>query len=540
MSKFRSISKVSAVAAAVGMTASMALPVCAAPSAAEYYATVVRQNATAGNAEIAAAYQQACASVKKSSSSETGAIAANIYVEPGEAISGLMGIKPGTKVSLSGTTSFSGTDLGGDYKLRVNSTDIADISLAVIGDTVYASVPTISSAWVSLTQDEIIGMLGSQVTDGAAVSVPEDTSSLTSLNFTDLEFFNGEILTEERLDRIVTTYTDIYLKYATDVEIKENVEVAVGNLSDEYTEAVVTLSGEQLYGLVTEFAATAAKDADLLAIWESCGETAETYESLFASFNELFAGAQSEMADVSCVIETYFNSTGETMGMNVVVASESDPSMYSSSSAMTVIDGNTSAVEGHAVNSMFSYDYTASGSTDETGKTEFSGKTYVNINQIDEKGSVSQINQRYGFSYSGTETDGLLKMSAVVSDTEKFNLQVRISEDVCGARLIYFSNDQKVLTAVATLQDGKFKEIAAPTENVYSIAKEEEKGAYMATLDPTQLLANIEAARSDLGDAVTNMVLEAVKGFFTPEGADAVAADTSAETEAAADTASAE
>ena len=531
MSKFRSISKVSAVAAAVGMTASMALPVCAAPSASEFYADAIRKNAAASAAGITELYQMTCASYNAASGDDAkAAVATNLYIEPGEGFDSLLGgmklgIKPGTKIGFSGTSSLSGTDFGGDYKIYVNNNTIANASLVGIGDTLYASIPTISSSWISITADELM--------ESVSAMMPEDSGTTeglsadaTSIDMSKFDFFNGEVLTQERVDRLVKTYTDIYLKYATDVEINEKVDVTVGEFSDTYTEAAVTLSGEQLIGLTTDIITTAEKDEDIKAIWTSFGLSSEDYDSIFKELKGSLAESGKELADATCIIDLYFNDQGVIMGEAVSVSSESQPSANTYSSMMIVENetGDASAVEGHAATPVFSYDYIASGSTDATGKVEFNGKTYVDINEYDDKGNVSQINQRYGFSYSGTANDGLFKMSGVVSDTDKFTLQVRMKDDIGAARLNYFTDDQKVFTAVFTAQDAKFKEIKAPTENVYSMAKDDEFAAYMATVDPTNLLASIEGARGDLGDFVTSMILEAVKSVFAPESADATAA----------------
>lgn len=276
---------------------------------ANYYTWVTEKNTSELASQVAEGYRTYLEEQKKGQTANVTAKFA-LSDEASDMLSEAMaesGIEEGTilsdlkEVSLGVNSKVKDKTVNGSVFAALNGENIINLDMAGDYDAadLFFKITGLSDQWIMASNgEETEEMIGSSY------------SSL-STNLYDME----SIITPDELESLVVKYVDLYNSYISDVEIEKKEEIAIGDITVNYTVAEITLNEEKADEIAEGFI-NALKEDELvkeILVDRTESMTAEEYnESMDEALDEINDDSEE---DETIVIKTYIDPKGDIRGM---------------------------------------------------------------------------------------------------------------------------------------------------------------------------------------------------------------------------------
>lgn len=190
-----------------------------------------------------------------------------------------------------------GESMSGNIYTKFNDEEIVSLDTAVDlrAEELFFRIPALSEQWI--IAPDVITMDYDEVGE-KFVSDPES------------------IITPDELESLITKYSELYSSLLSDIQIEKKEEVAVGDITVNYTVAEVTLDKQVQSEMAEKFSA-AMKEDELLKsiIVDRLGAvTAEEYDSELDSMTENIKNSNNSYSET---IKTYIDANGDIRGIAI-------------------------------------------------------------------------------------------------------------------------------------------------------------------------------------------------------------------------------
>lgn len=135
------------------------------------------------------------------------------------------------------------------------------------------------------------------------------------------------IITPDELEQLAAKYVDLYNSLITDIEIEKKEEIAIGDISVEYTVAEITLTEKQCCDIAVEFINTVKEDELIKSIMvdRTKSMTAEEYdEYLENELEDIQHDDDYEYSDKTAIFKTYIDPNGDIRGISIDSSRDDD------------------------------------------------------------------------------------------------------------------------------------------------------------------------------------------------------------------------
>lgn len=192
--------------------------------------------------------------------------------------------------------------------LQLNGKDAANMNtyLDYSSKEAFIQIPEVSSSYLDLTS----------TLQEAASSIPMSDLYLTGA---DMEKYLPEA---DKIDKLITTYSDIVLKNIKKVERSQET-ITAGEISQECTKLAVTCDGEDVKKISKEILEELKEDNVVKEIIENIDASA--YDSFQTQIEDALAELESEEADDSKLeMNVYVDEKAQIVGRTVVLSAEGE------------------------------------------------------------------------------------------------------------------------------------------------------------------------------------------------------------------------
>lgn len=128
------------------------------------------------------------------------------------------------------------------------------------------------------------------------------------------------IITPDELEQLIVKYVDLYNSLITDIEIEKKEEIAIGDISVNYTVAEMTLTEKQCCEIAVEFINAVKEDELIKSIMvdRTNNMTAEEYdEYLDDALEDVQHDDDYEYSDKTASFKTYIDPNGDIRGISI-------------------------------------------------------------------------------------------------------------------------------------------------------------------------------------------------------------------------------
>ena len=279
----------------------------------DYYTWVTEKNTSETAAQLAESYRTYLDMQKDGQAAKTDVIF-DLSDEATEMLSSVLAesdmenmgaLNNLEQVKLTVDAKVKDSAVSGNILAAINEKEVISLDMAADYNAmdVFFRIPGLSDQWMTAVN-------GDDMVEGEVAATPLSTA------ITDM----SEIITPEELESLIIKYSDLYNSYVSDVTIEKKEEVAISDITVNYTVAEMTLDSAKMEEIENGFQ-NAIKEDELLKeiiVDRLKAMTAEEYEESLSDSDETadeeIIGESDEPQ--SLVIRTYIDAKGGIRGIS--------------------------------------------------------------------------------------------------------------------------------------------------------------------------------------------------------------------------------
>lgn len=279
----------------------------------DYYTWVTEKNTSETAAQLAESYRTYLDMQKDGQAAKTDVIF-DLSDEATEMLSSVLAesdmenmgaLNNLEQVKLTVDAKVKDSAVSGNILAAINEKEVISLDMAADYNAmdVFFRIPGLSDQWMTAVN-------GDDMVEGEVAATPLSTA------ITDM----SEIITPEELESLIIKYSDLYNSYISDVTIEKKEEVAISDITVNYTVAEMTLDSAKMEEIGNGFQ-NAIKEDELLKeiiVDRLKAMTAEEYEESLSDSDEAadeeIIGESDEPQ--SLVIRTYIDAKGGIRGIS--------------------------------------------------------------------------------------------------------------------------------------------------------------------------------------------------------------------------------